>query len=92
MKAFGNINREIGLRAVAAAVRWNGENNERIVPCAPCGTEGRIYERALVHERNAAPHDDDVDVGPCTVCEGTGGEIVETELIDDDDYDGCFGL
>ncbi len=57
----------------------------RIVPCACCGTEGRIYERVTVYERNAAPHDDDVDVGPCPCCDGAGGEIIATDPIEIED-------
>jgi hypothetical protein len=49
----------------------------RIVPCEWCGTEGRLYRTASGH-----PNDPDtIDIGPCSACEGTGGEIVEVEPI-----------
>lgn len=59
----------------------------RIIPCEYCGTEGRIYERHLVYERNAAPHEDDVEVGPCPCCEGTGGEIIKVQPIELEDLE-----
>jgi hypothetical protein len=46
----------------------------RIVPCEHCGSEGRIYEG---YGNDPHPR----DCGPCLVCEGTGGEIIETEPI-----------
>lgn len=48
----------------------------RIVPCDHCQTEGRIY---------SGQYEDERDCGPCPVCEGTGGEIIETEPITLDD-------
>lgn len=54
----------------------------RVVPCETCGTEGRLYERVTTYERNAAPHDDLVDTGPCPDCEGTGGELVKVEPVE----------
>ena len=62
-------------------------SDERMVPCEACNTEGRLYERRLTYERNAAPHDDDVDVGPCPYCEGTGGEIITTQPIEMENLD-----
>ena len=47
-------------------------NDPRIVPCERCQTEGRIY---------CGQYEDEQDCGPCPVCEGTGGEIVETEPV-----------
>lgn len=47
-------------------------NDPRIIPCQHCGSEGRLYARQYEDER---------DVGECPVCEGTGGEIIETEPI-----------
>jgi hypothetical protein len=45
----------------------------RIIPCKHCGSEGRIYR---------GKYEDERDCGPCPVCEGTGGEIVETEAVE----------
>lgn len=53
----------------------------RIVPCEHCGTEGRIYERADFYDRQYGWQPGERDLGPCEACEGTGGEIVETEPI-----------
>ena len=54
----------------------------RIVPCDHCQTEGRILR---------GQYEDERDEGPCPVCEGTGGEIIETEPITLDDLciSGC---
>lgn len=53
--------------------------NERIVLCEACGSEGRFYidtyrrdEYGNVMER----------VEECKYCEGTGGEIIETQPIE----------
>ena len=51
-------------------------SNARIVFCETCGSEGRIL-------RGNAP--DPADYGPCPVCEGTGGEVIETQPIELDD-------
>jgi hypothetical protein len=59
----------------------------RIVPCEACQAEGRTYQRVLVYERNAAPHEDDVDTGPCPYCEGTGGKIITVQEIEIEDLD-----
>lgn len=59
-------------------------SDERIIPCQACGSEGRRY--------SGHPNDPDpVDNGPCEVCEGTGGEIIETQPVTLDDIcaDGC---
>ena len=52
-------------------------DNERIVGCEACGHEGRIKHG-------------DPDYGwetPCDCCEGTGGEIIVTEPIEEQDLD-----
>ncbi len=55
--------------------------NERILPCEACGSEGRIYSG---HPNDPHPRDE----GPCPWCEGTGGEIIETEPVTLDDLKG----
>lgn len=50
----------------------------RIVPCDHCGSEGRLYSG---HANDPDPRDD----GPCPACEGTGGEIIETDPVTLDD-------
>jgi hypothetical protein len=55
----------------------------RIVPCEYCGTEGRLYERRQYFCRHTGYHDDDVDVGPCPECDGTGGAMVVVEPIEE---------
>jgi hypothetical protein len=57
----------------------------RIVMCEACGSEGRIYEPMWTYERDCGPHLDDVDVGPCPYCDGTGGEIIATQPIEFED-------
>lgn len=49
----------------------------RIIPCTSCGSEGRIYR---------GQYEDERDCGPCEACEGTGGEIVETEPVTFEDF------
>lgn len=46
----------------------------RLVLCEHCGSEGRIYSG---HPNDPYPRDE----GPCSVCEGTGMELVEVEPI-----------
>lgn len=53
-------------------------NDPRFIPCQACGSEGRRYSG---HPNDPNP----VDEGECGVCEGTGGEIVETEPVTLDD-------
>lgn len=50
----------------------------RIVPCTRCGSEGRLY---------CGQYEDERDCGPCPVCEGTGGEIIEVDPIDLEDLE-----
>ena len=47
----------------------------RIIPCTHCGSEGRLYSG---HPNDPNPCDE----GGCPVCEGTGGEIIETESVE----------
>lgn len=61
-------------------LRVNAMDNERIVPCEACSTEGRILRG---HPNDPNPE----DCGPCLYCEGTGGEIIETEPIEMEDLD-----
>ena len=52
----------------------------RIVPCEACGTEGTIYG-------GTGWDGDYLYADRCTVCEGTGGEVVPTEAVTADDLD-----
>ena len=52
----------------------------RIVACEACGTEGRV----LV---TVPGQWDPEDRGPCPYCDGTGGEIIETQPIEMADLD-----
>jgi hypothetical protein len=60
-------------------------STERIVPCEACGSEGRILR---------GQYEDERDCGPCPHCEGTGGEIIETQPIELADYEcqDCIGM
>ena len=51
--------------------------SERIVFCEACSSEGRIYHG----------NPDDGWSEDCPYCDGTGGEIIITEPIDQDDLD-----
>lgn len=44
----------------------------RIIGCAYCGTEGKLY---------SGQFDDERCIGDCPVCDGTGGEIITTRPI-----------
>lgn len=46
-------------------------------PCETCQSEGRILRS------KGGP--DDIDCGECPVCEGTGGEIIETEPVTEEE-------
>jgi hypothetical protein len=59
--------------------------NARIVPCQACGTEGRRLVAV-------AGQWDPEDRGPCPVCKGTGGEIIETQAIEFEDLNEAFGI
>lgn len=54
----------------------------RIVPCEACQTEGRII-RDAGYNRWGEPQE--IDEGPCPYCEGTGGELIEAEPIEEED-------
>lgn len=56
--------------------------NERIVLCEACGSEGRVLR---------GQYEDERDYGPCPYCEGTGGEIIETQPIEMVDLDKMSG-
>lgn len=51
----------------------------RIVLCEACGSEGRVLTC------DGGP--DEVDHGPCPVCEGTGYEVIEVEPIELEDLE-----
>lgn len=67
-----------------AKLRKSKMENPRIIPCTRCGSEGRLYSG---HPNDPNPVDD----GECPACEGTGGEVIETEPVTLDDLckDGC---
>ncbi len=50
----------------------------RIILCEACSSEGRVYRG---HANDPNPRDE----GPCPACEGTGGEIIETQPIELED-------
>lgn len=59
--------------------------NERIVSCEACGSEGRYcIDTGIVDRHTGAPLYDYED---CPWCEGTGGEIIETQPITQEDLD-----
>lgn len=60
-------------------------NSPRIVLCEACGSEGRILRAEYSTDPNPR------DCGPCPYCEGTGGEIIETQPVDMDDLDAMAG-
>lgn len=56
--------------------RWTEDHPDvRVVPCTHCGSEGRLYRG---HANDPNPR----DCGPCPVCEGTGGEVIEVEPVE----------
>lgn len=61
--------------------------NARIVLCEVCGSEGRIY--VLDYGADDMSGWGERDTGPCPWCEGTGGEIIETQPIEEGDLDEC---
>lgn len=76
---IGMIEHGCYCKAVGAVAPGGPAASEaRIMPCERCGSEGRLYS-GRANDPN--PHDD----GPCPVCEGTGGEIIETEPVTLDD-------
>lgn len=63
----------------------------RIVECSCCGGEGRVLESAWVYEHGSGHgHWDALDAGPCPHCDGTGGEIIETQPIELEDLEQEF--
>lgn len=60
-------------------------SNPRIVLCEACGSEGRVLRAEYSTDPNPR------DCGPCPYCEGTGGEIIETQPIELDDLDEMCG-
>lgn len=62
-------------------------DSPRIIPCTHCGSEGRIIRQCIGYEPGCAhPHmHGERDDGECPVCEGTGGEIIETYAIEMED-------
>ena len=42
--------------------------------CQACGSEGRILRRGWYEF-------EEVDCGPCPVCDGTGGELIATQPV-----------
>lgn len=71
---------------VERAKRIEAERNERVVPCEACQSEGRVLTN------DGGP--DDVDHGACPHCEGTGGEIIETQPVELADFEceNCLGM
>ncbi len=51
----------------------------RLIRCETCGSEGRIM-------RNNGSRPYDRDCGPCSVCEGTGYEIIKVEMVNEFDH------
>lgn len=50
----------------------------RVVLCEACGSEGCVY--------HAYGNDPEADwIEPCSYCEGTGGELIEVEPIEEED-------
>lgn len=66
-------------------------NDPRLVPCEACGSEGRVLT-ANGNDPDATDH------GPCPWCEGTGGEIIETQPVELEDIspdyecENCIGM
>jgi hypothetical protein len=57
----------------------NGQPQTTIlVPCEACGSGGRMF---------VGSYEDERDIGECPVCQGTGREEVEGELIEMEDLD-----
>ena len=55
----------------------------RIVQCSACDGEGRLYEADCDWQHGPGER----DIGPCDQCEGTGGEIIDTQPIELEDLD-----
>lgn len=63
-------------------------DSPRIVLCEHCGSEGRIYANDT---KPWADEPSERDDGPCPACEGTGGEIIETEPVMMEELDDICG-
>ncbi len=64
----------------------------RIVGCEACGTEGRIIVEGHDYARRDGNVYRDVIVDdPCDCCEGTGGEIIPVEPIEQEDLEMAYG-
>jgi hypothetical protein len=63
-------------------------SNERIVLCEACGSEGHLYEWTSALDTWGQPLQ---DISKCPWCEGTGGEIIETQPIELEDLDEMSG-
>ena len=59
-------------------------NDPRIVLCDHCGSEGRVRTGFYSHDQYG---NEMLDERECPSCEGTGGEIIETQPIDMRDLD-----
>lgn len=57
-------------------------NDCRVVACEACGTEGRLYVTNYDASQGCWG---ERDIGPCPYCDGTGGEIIETQPIEMED-------
>ncbi|MGY3609892.1 MULTISPECIES: hypothetical protein [unclassified Bradyrhizobium] len=63
-------------------------SNARVVLCEACGSEGRLF--TLTHiSREDGQWDGHSE--PCPWCEGTGGEVIETQPIDMEDLEEMCG-
>jgi hypothetical protein len=62
-------------------------SDPRIIPCECCGTEGRIYVLDFNHCHETGGGWGERDIGSCEACEGTGGEIIETQPITFEDLE-----
>ena len=60
----------------------------RIVLCETCGSEGHLIVHSARDWHTGAWMD---ETEPCPYCEGTGGEIIETQPIDMEDLDVIAG-
>lgn len=60
----------------------------RVVGCEACGTEGRVLVGDVFWDRAIGGFvPGERDEGPCPYCEGTGGEIIETQPIEMEDLE-----
>jgi hypothetical protein len=52
-------------------------DSPRVVECPCCCGEGRLYEAYCDWQHGPG----EIDIGPCEECEGTGGVVIETEMV-----------